>query len=369
MILGGPELLEGLVPASVWPMGQRDFASLQPDLELAFRAPVAGRVARHEGAAVPLIRSTCPKAVPAVNLEALLFRQWRAMSSAPVGPLVDRAWLPVLRAAGIDLADVTLLNTPLSYECSPFFAPGSDRRQGFRSLLEALKSDHTLAALDPAETGAPELEGVLAEAGFLPVLLLDEHRVRLPEGGFEDWLATLPSRMRNHVRRERRPAETLPLRDLPPADRARVVELYRATCARHGSGWVDLDEAQLEVLAQLDGAWVSIARAQAQVAAFGLFFTHTDRLFAWRSGRDEAVRDLYFEATFYQGIELALTAGIRELSWSFMAGATKRRRGATRHPRQGWIWHPRRTALRWLLRPWLALFTRGAEAFYEEDAR
>ncbi len=174
------------------------------------------------------------------------------------------------------------------------------------------------------------------------------------------------------VRRERRiqgQAETVSLASLSPRDRARVVQLYRDTCIRHGEGWVDMDHAQLDRLAGVAGSWISLARRGGEIACFGLFFATEESMFCWRSGRDEQRRGLYFEAVYYQSLEFALSRGIRRVSWSFMSGGTKRRRGATRVARLGWIWHPRRRALRMLLRPWLSVFSRGAATFYDRDAQ
>lgn len=342
---------------------------------------------------VPATLATLPSTGSAANPEALLFRQWRLTRGLGGGGLlaaaIDWALLPVLRAAGVRLHRALVLITPLAYETCPWFAAEADadeRRQAFDALLGTAQAyaraeDLAVAALSPDDTSARPLglDAAFSRRGFLRFRLLEEHRLDLGEGPFERaYLQGLPSRTRGMVKRERRRAagavEAVRLVDLPSADRDRVVELYRATCAHYGDGWQDMDRDLLDALAEEapDLAWVSLARDRARrIVSFALNLWNGSHLYGYHSGqdrRDGAGSGLWFETVLYRGLDEACRRGLRSVSWSFMQGVVKRRRGARQLPRHAWIWHPRLRAVRPLLSAYLALFSAGAEAFYRRDS-
>ncbi len=345
-------------------------------------------------AVVPATLATLPSTGSGANPEALLFRQWRLTRTIGRGggllaAAIDRGLLPVLRAAGVRLHRALVLITPLAYETCPWFdadAGDEERREAFDALLgtvqrHAREEDLAVAALSPDDTSARPLglDAAFARRGFLRFRLLEEHRLDLGEGPFDRaYLSGLSSRTRGMVRRERRRAvgavEAVRLADLPPRDRDRLVDLYRATCAHYGEGWQDMDRDFLDLLAHEgpDLAWVSLARDRARrIVTFALNLWNGSHFCGYHSGQDRedgAGSGLWFETVLYRGIEEACRRGVRSVSWSFMQGVVKRRRGARQIARHAWIWHPRARLVRPLLSAYMSLFSMGAEAFYRRDS-
>ncbi|SDW36149.1 hypothetical protein SAMN04487960_102267 [Marinobacter mobilis] len=142
---------------------------------------------------------------------------------------------------------------------------------------------------------------------------------------FDDFLATLTSRKRKSIRRERRQVseqgirfEHYPGTDLSGAALSTFYQYYQATYFKRGqrpylnlSFFRALQREQPEqlhlIMAEKDGDWIAGA----------LFLIGADTLYGRYWGCLEEYNHLHFETCYYQGIELAIALGLAR----FDAGA------------------------------------------------
>ncbi|MEM9493433.1 MAG: GNAT family N-acetyltransferase, partial [Myxococcota bacterium] len=211
-----------------------------------------------------------------------------------------------------------------------------------------LLSDHTVwagqrVALDPDFITAALVSGVkeiadLAECSSIHWLFCtEEEAVRLASMGFarrwtyqfhwhnrdytsyDDFLATLTSRKRKQLRKERRralepldgPIEFIPGSELDDRQLAAMDRYYRTTVFAHG-GMDYLQPGFFRHLVATDPEPVLFAQAQrgGQLIA-GAFFMETDQgLYGRYWGCDEEIEFLHFETAYYSGIARCIERGI-----------------------------------------------------------
>ncbi|SFM37661.1 GNAT family N-acetyltransferase [Marinobacter zhejiangensis] len=142
---------------------------------------------------------------------------------------------------------------------------------------------------------------------------------------FDDFLATLTSRKRKSIRRERQqvaeqgiqfrhyPGQDVPLRVL-----AAFYEFYRATYFKRGQHpYLNLDFFQALQQRQPEQLHLIMAEKDGALIAGALFLIGEDTLYGRYWGCLEEYNHLHFETCYYQGIELAIRHGLSR----FDAGA------------------------------------------------
>jgi predicted N-acyltransferase len=204
-------------------------------------------------------------------------------------------------------------------------APGVDRREATRLLVDLARElcrRSDLGAVQVLYHRADELPLLIA-AGMSPRVLVQYHWRNAGYSDFEDWLATLPSKKRTQIRRERRAPEDdgISIRTvrgdelrLCPRDWARrIFELYTANCEKHYWGGAYLNQRFYEqVFATMpDAAEVVIAERAGRIVA-GAFNLSTDtHLFGRYWGCLEEHRFLHFNVCIYHSVEACIARGVQ----------------------------------------------------------
>ncbi len=231
-------------------------------------------------------------------------------------------------------------------------APGEDTLELRGYLVEGLR--HLADAVDAQSLHVlfcgEEERNQLTRMGMLPRASLQFHWERRPEWStFEDYLASMRSRSRKQVRRERRSAAESgldlsfrPGTELSDEDWAAVWAFYQDTAAKKW-GQAYLTRAFFTLLRERLSHRVMVAMAHAGglPRAAALFLTRGDHLYGRYWGCEEEVQHLHFELCYYRPIEWALEHGIQR----FEAGAQgehKLKRGLlpARCHSSHWLRHP-----------------------------
>lgn len=231
------------------------------------------------------------------------------------------------------------LNAPLLH---PRLTP--DRRR--EALGRLVAAAGTLAAAENAVPWwlyvADEAAVELADAcGTKPVQLNQDARIPLPGSTFDDYLATLPSKRRVAIRRERRAfaeagyeLRTLRLSECADAAGALAARLQE----RHGhpadpAGLAGLLRDQAEGMA--DSGFVRAAFAGRHMVAFSLSYRHAGTVWLRSTGYDYArLRGAheYFNLVYYLPIEDAYAHGATALHLGMESLRAKTLRGAVASP-------------------------------------
>lgn len=190
---------------------------------------------------------------------------------------------------------------------------------------------------------------MLAEHGFAPRASYQFHWRNAGYATFDDFLATLTSRKRKQIRKERARAqaavdtiEFVGGDALGPDDLRAIDRFYRATTDNHGGqdylrpGFF----AELCRLAPERVQWIRARRGD-QTVAGALYLETEGTLFGRYWGCDESIEFLHFELAYYCGIERCIQRGLA----LFEAGAQgehKLLRGFSPAPTYSshWIRHP-----------------------------
>lgn len=168
-------------------------------------------------------------------------------------------------------------------------------------------------------------QALLAPAAHLHRLGCQFHWFNRDYHCFDDFLATLTSRKRKSIRKERRqvtdqgirfahfPGETLPEHVL-----SAFYLFYQATYLKRGQRpYLNLDFFQALRERQPDQMHVVMAVKDDEMIAGALFLIGEDTLYGRYWGCLEEYNHLHFETCYYQGIDLAIARGLR----CFDAGA------------------------------------------------
>ncbi|HEY8378184.1 MAG TPA: peptidogalycan biosysnthesis protein [Nannocystis sp.] len=157
----------------------------------------------------------------------------------------------------------------------------------------------------------------LAEHGFLPRASYQYHWHNRGYADFEAFLASMTSRRRKQLRKERARAragfdtlEWVPGPELGPDDLAAVDRYYRATVRAYG-GIDYLRPGFFEHVQKLmpeTMLWARIRRGGRTIAGT-LYFETPSALYGRYWGADEAVPFLHFEAAYYAPIERCIARG------------------------------------------------------------
>lgn len=190
---------------------------------------------------------------------------------------------------------------------------------------------------------------LLEEAGYMSRLSFQFHWKNREYADFDAFLATLSSRKRKQIRKERRRAlepvdgiEFVPGSELCEADVHALDGFYRRTTFRHG-GQDYLQPGFFGHLVELLPEAVQFARvAQSGRTMAGALYLETEQgLYGRYWGCAEEIEFLHFETAYYAGIERCIERGI-PLFEAGAQGEHKLLRGFTPAPTYSshWIRHP-----------------------------
>lgn len=156
--------------------------------------------------------------------------------------------------------------------------------------------------------GAAETEALVARGGIRRVQW-QYHWQNKGFGTFDDFLASVPSRRRNTIRRERREVAGVPIEareGAAPGLAATLWEFYAATYQRHTGGEGYLNAAFFEILCARWGHRIHtvLARDPSGRPFAGTFNVRKgDRLYGRWWGATQEVPFLHFEVAIYAAVE------------------------------------------------------------------
>lgn len=183
---------------------------------------------------------------------------------------------------------------------------------GVRELADRLE----VSSIHWLFTTAAE-QALLDEVGFLPRASFQYHFHNPGYGDFETFLASLTSRKRKSIRKERaRAVEGLEV-GFVEGDEIGATELdamdrfYRATCRNHG-GTAYLGRRFFHVLHELapERVRMCVARRGSEIVASALYLETERALYGRYWGCGEHIELLHFELAYYQGIERCIARGL-----------------------------------------------------------
>ncbi|MGW0070105.1 hypothetical protein ACWDUI_21890 [Streptosporangium sandarakinum] len=234
------------------------------------------------------------------------------------------------------------------YECHPL-GPLARDREALDALVGAItdwareRGLRAVAFLYPPPGTAP-LGRVLSARGFTGVPLAYSCELRLPGGGFEDYLAALPRKRRGEARRELRllreaGVEVRAERVSEPG--ADVVELKCGHSAKYNGRPPDRAKTagRLRDLCA-GGALLLRAERAGDLLGYGLFVEHAGVWYCVSTGMDyssAAARHTYFATVFYEPARLAYPAGVRRLHYGQGSWRAKTARGCEAVELPGWV--------------------------------
>jgi len=236
----------------------------------------------------------------------------------------DQNWAAAAARARIPYYPKLLVAVPFTPVTGARFlaAPGVDRGEVIATLAGALErtcGEHELSSAHvtfclPDEVAALEARGWLPRTGW------QYHWTNPGFSSFDDYLASLRSKRRNQVRRERRELAAAGVEivtyvgdDIPDGLFPRMFGLYRHTIAQLPWGQQYLDErfftlARERVRARL--VFV-VARLDGRVIAGTFNVAKGDTLYGRYWGAERTVRHLHFNVCYYAGIEHCIARGLR----------------------------------------------------------
>src|SRR5438552_2201264 len=236
----------------------------------------------------------------------------------------DQNWAAAAARAGIAYYPKLLVAVPFTPVTGARFlaAPGAERGEVIATLAAALEatcgeshlsSAHVNFCL-PDEAAALEARGWLARTGW------QYHWTNPGFASFEDYLASLRSKRRNQVRRERRElaAEGVEIVSyagdgIPDTLFPRMFTLYRRTIDQLPWGQQYLDESFFTLARErLRARLVFVVAHQDGEAIAGTFnVAKGDTLYGRYWGAERVLRHLHFNVCYYAGIEHCIAHGLR----------------------------------------------------------
>jgi predicted N-acyltransferase len=267
----------------------------------------------------------------------------------------DHGWASAAARAGIPYYPKLLVAVPFTPVAGARFltAPGAPRDEIVAALAGALEDLCGEARLSSVHVNfcLPDEVAALRARGWLHRTGWQYHWTNAGFATFDDYLASLRSKRRNQVRRERRGlAEerieivTLAGDEIPDALFRRMFTLYRTTIDKLPWGQQYLDWRFFELArARLRSRLCFIvARQDGEVIAGTFNVQKGDALYGRYWGAVRELRYLHFNVCYYAAIEYCIAHGLRRFEPG-AGGEFKLLRGfdATRTDSMHWITDPR----------------------------
>lgn len=238
----------------------------------------------------------------------------------------DWGWADAFERAGGRYYPKLQCSVPFTPATGPrlLVAPGSDANQYRRALLEGLKTlAERLDASSAHITFMQEDEWELAgSAGFLQRTDQQFHWHNEGYASFDDFLASLSSRKRKNIRKERETAsaggaitiDRLTGAELTEAVWDRFFEFYTDTGSRKwGRPYLTREFYSLIGETMPDRVVLAMAKRAGRYVAGAINFVGDGTLYGRHWGCVEDHPCLHFEVCYYQAIEYAIEHGLRRV--------------------------------------------------------
>lgn len=241
----------------------------------------------------------------------------------------DWAWADAYQRYGLPYYPKLLMAVPFTPSVGKRLLLAAEERQRLQpdELKEALDAlaeaidVHSWHLLFPDSDD----QALLAPAGHLHRLGCQFHWFNRGYQTFDDFLATLTSRKRKSIRKERRQVADqgitfvhFPGASLPAHVLSAFYVFYQATYLKRGQRpYLNLEFFQALQQRQPDQIHVVMAVKNGEMIAGALFLIGEDTLYGRYWGCLEEFQHLHFETCYYQGLDLAIARGLR----CFDAGA------------------------------------------------
>jgi predicted N-acyltransferase len=236
----------------------------------------------------------------------------------------DWGWADAALRAGIDYYPKLLVGVPFTPVggARVLTAPAADRPALLRVAAEALRELCTANDLSSVHVNfcLEDERDALVEAGFLPRLGFQYHWRNRGFSDFDDYLASLRSKRRNQVRRERRALEEQGLRveclvgdAIGPELVEPLYRIYRSTVDKNPWGRRYLDRRFFALLQERfrDRLCLAVARRRdGGIVAGAINVCGPDALYGRYWGCFEELRHLHFNVCYYAGIAHCIEAGL-----------------------------------------------------------
>ncbi len=235
----------------------------------------------------------------------------------------DQSWAAAAQRAGIRYYPKLLVGVPFTPVTGARFltAPGADRPAlvgAFAAALEELSERERISSVHvnfclPDEAEALDARGWLRRTGYQYQWRNAAFR------SFDDYLASLRSKRRNQVRRERRElgeqgVEIVALTgdDIPDALFPRLYQLYRRTVDALPWGQRYLNQRFFELVRERmrPRLCVVVARQRGEVVAGTFNVVKGDALYGRYWGAFRVLRHLHFNVCYYAAIEHCIGEGL-----------------------------------------------------------
>jgi hypothetical protein len=235
----------------------------------------------------------------------------------------DWGWAEAAQRAGIDYYPKLLVGVPFTPVAGArlLTAPGVDRARWLPRLAEALREVCRSNGLSGVHVNfcRDDERPALEAAGFLPRLGFQYHWRNAGFVDFDGYLASLRSKRRNQVRRERRELseqgvriEALRGEAIPDALLPRMFRIYLTTIRANPWGRQYLNERFFELLRRRfrHRLCLVLAWRGAELVAGALNVAKGDALYGRYWGAFANLRHLHFNVCYYAGIEHCIERGL-----------------------------------------------------------
>jgi hypothetical protein len=282
---------------------------------------------------------------------AVAFTDGKPAAAAPFGaltapPLPHYRWNDLLAQRDLPALppDGLLVGPRIGYRTQLLLGPGADRTAAVADLVEQLRArtpdGSACVAMYVPTSDARTLRAAGVSAP--PVLLEADAWLELPPGGWDGWIASLPSKRRINVRREVRRFQdagyTVIRRPLAECYEL-LPALVGSTQAKYGHGGAAADWLgilKLHIAAMGPAAQVVLClRGGGEPVGFCLYYVWGDTLYLRWAGFDYdrlAGAAEYFNLLYYSHVRLAPELGVRRIHAGIKSLEAKALRGAELRP-------------------------------------
>jgi hypothetical protein len=239
--------------------------------------------------------------------------------------IFDWGWARAASRAGISYYPKLVVAAPVTPATGRRILLRRDAPEAHRRAVALALVDAVRALADAAECSSihwlfttEDEHALLREAGFMSRLSFQFHFRNQSYVDFDAFLATLASRKRKQIRKERRRAlehidrfEFVPGAELGDDDVGALDRFYRTTVFRH-FGQDYLQPGFFHELRRLLPDRIQFARAVqgGEVVAGALYFETEQALYGRYWGCTRQIEFLHFETAYYAGIERCIERGL-----------------------------------------------------------
>jgi predicted N-acyltransferase len=235
----------------------------------------------------------------------------------------DWSWADAAYRAGIDYYPKLLVGVPFTPVTGARFLTAScvDRSVWVGRLAQTVREICSSNDLSGAHVNfcRDDERAPLESAGFMPRLGFQYHWKNDGFRSFDDYLASLRSKRRNQVRRERREMESQEISierhvgaAIPDDLFQRVFEIYRVTIDKNPWGRLYLNRRFFDLLGERfrERLCLIVARQRGEIIAGALNVQKGDSLYGRYWGAFRELRHLHFNICYYAGVEHCIEAGL-----------------------------------------------------------